>query len=536
MKKPLCRSIAAASLAFSGPLHAEVPRPGLLVAISIDQYSADLFAAYRAQYTGGLKRLQQGVVFPSAYHAHAATETCPGHATLLTGVHPAHSGIIANNWYDAAAARADKNIYCAEDESVPGSSSKEYSASLIHLRVPTLGDRMKLANPGTRVFSVSGKDRAAMMMAGKSADQTWWWGGNGFVSYSGRKPTPVVSQVSDRLLAGIAVGLPAPVVPGNCIAAPLAIGGGKSVGNAPEALAPGDTKDIRFRPELDQATLDIAAGFVEAEKLGKGSAPDLLTVSLSVTDYVGHRFGPGGVEMCVQMMALDAALGHFLDRLDATGIRYAVMLSADHGGVDLPERDRQHGATEAARVSPGTSFAALNKALGAGADPLILGDSIAGDVYVAPRVKGAARIKLISRAQAWLNARPDVAATFTARDLRAVKIPTKPPESWSLAERAAASFYPGRSGDLIVLLKPRTSPIADPLKGYVTTHGSPWDYDRRVPLLFWWPGVTGFEQPASVMTVDVIPSLAGLIGLRVDPSQIDGHCLDLDASQGTTCP
>ena len=139
------------ALAIALPAIAAPPRPKLIVAISVDQFSADLFNEYRGQFSGGLKRLQEGVIFPAGYHAHAATETCPGHATLLTGDYPARTGIIANNWMDMKAGRADKRVYCAEDEAAAGSTSKNYSVSPIHLRVPTLGDRMKAANPQARI-------------------------------------------------------------------------------------------------------------------------------------------------------------------------------------------------------------------------------------------------------------------------------------------------------------------------------------------------------------------------------------------------
>ena len=134
--------------------------PKLIVAISIDQFSADLFAEYRNDFTGGFARLLQGGVFPSGYQSHAATETCPGHSTITTGSRPARTGIIANDWVDLKTPRADKTIYCSEDESVPGSSSAKYTVSDRHLLVPTLGERMKAANPATRVVSVAGKDRA----------------------------------------------------------------------------------------------------------------------------------------------------------------------------------------------------------------------------------------------------------------------------------------------------------------------------------------------------------------------------------------
>ena len=119
----LCMTGASASLAQnSAPpvpkVTAATPAPKLIVMIAVDQFSADLFAEYRGRFTGGLARLASGVVFPSGYQAHGATETCPGHSTILTGNHPAHTGIVANHYFDLSAAREDKRIYCAEDETV----------------------------------------------------------------------------------------------------------------------------------------------------------------------------------------------------------------------------------------------------------------------------------------------------------------------------------------------------------------------------------------------------------------------------------
>src|SRR6185436_4255054 len=156
-------------------------RPRLIVAISVDQFSADLFAEYRQHFSGGLRRLSQGAVFPAGFQCHAATETCPGHSTILTGDRPARTGIVANNWTDQGAARADKYIYCAEDERIPGSDSDHYTVSDVHLRVPTLGDLMRRADPRSRVVAVAGKDRAAVMMGGHGPNERWWWTGRAFV-------------------------------------------------------------------------------------------------------------------------------------------------------------------------------------------------------------------------------------------------------------------------------------------------------------------------------------------------------------------
>ena len=122
----------AAALIASSVVAQTPPQPKLLVVISVDQFSADLFDEYRPQFTGGLARLASGTVFRNGYQSHAATETCPGHSTILTGDRPARTGIIANNWFDQGAARADKYVYCAEDERIPGSTSEHYTVSDLH--------------------------------------------------------------------------------------------------------------------------------------------------------------------------------------------------------------------------------------------------------------------------------------------------------------------------------------------------------------------------------------------------------------------
>ncbi|MEQ1767773.1 MAG: hypothetical protein ABL859_10135, partial [Methylotenera sp.] len=129
-----------------------------------------------------------------------------------------------------------------------------------------------------------------------------------------------------------------------------------------------------------------------------------------------------------------------------------------------------------------------------------------------------------------------VAAVFTAEDLAKTPLPTGNPQDWSLKDRARASFDPARSGDVVVLLDRAVTPIPEAIPGlYVATHGSAFDYDRRVPMLFWRRGMRGFEQPAPVETIDIAPTLAALLGLRVPEGTFDGRCLDLDAGNGNTC-
>lgn len=535
----LACALLALSPACSADGAAPATPPKLIVAISVDQFSADLFAEYRQHFEGGLKRLSQGIVFPSGFQGHAATETCPGHSTILTGDRPARTGIIANNWYDLSVKRADKLIYCAEDENAPGTTSGNYVASVGHLRVPTLGDRMKAANPAARVVSVAGKDRSALMMGGRHTDQIWWWGGNAFVTLKGHSPDPVVDKVNAAVAQRLAAPQGPMALPPVCEGHDYPVqAGGRTVGTGRFARAGGDGRAFRVSPELDASTLALAAALREDMKLGEGAQTDLLIIGASATDYVGHSYGTEGAEMCVQLMSLDRDLGDFFDRLDAAGIDYAVVLTADHGGQDLPERHGMNAAPMAARVGADLYPQALGKAIAAKLGiqgKLLYADGVNGDYYVDRGLSKAQRAAVISEATRILNANPQVAAVLTHDALAAMPIPGGTPDSWSLAERARMSFDAARSGDFIVLLKPRVTPIAQPGMGYVATHGSPWDYDRRVPILFWRKGLQGFEQPLPVETVDIMPTLAAMMGMKLAPGEVDGRCLDLDAGAGDMC-
>ena len=534
-------AIMGAACAAAQP--ASKPAPKLIVAISVDQFSADLFAEYRQLFidTGGLGRLsRQGVVFPSGYQSHAATETCPGHSTILTGVHPDRTGIIANEWYDLAV-RKDKSIYCAEDE-----TAKEFTVSARHLKVPTLGELMEDRDPATRSLSVAGKDRAAVMMAGHKVDQVWWWDGKTFTGPAGQ-----TSAAADRIKADVAAEIAAPHAASNlpavCAARnhAVAIGAAKTVGTGRFERKEGDARAFRASPDFDRAILAMAAAVAAEMRLDQGPAANILIVGLSATDYVGHTYGTEGAEMCLQLLALDRELGDFFDKLDETGVDYAVVLTADHGGHDIPERHREHAAPTASRVDPGLDAAAMGTKIATQLkiqlkpkEQLLYGGA-SGDVYINNALPRRQRARVLALAKKLYQASPQVALVLTAAELQAMPRPVGPPDAWTLAERARASFDPKRSGDLVLLLKPRVTPIpeesAASASGYVATHGSPWDYDRRVPILFWRQGITPFEQPLPVETVDIAPTLASLIGLTVPAGTFDGRCLDLDAGGGTTC-
>ncbi len=532
---PLALLIGSLALA----AHAEAPpAPRIVVAISVDQFSSDVYAEYQPLFRAGLRRLGTGVVFPAGYQSHGATETCPGHSTILTGSHPSRTGIVGNEWIDQSLPRPDKVVYCVEDPAVAGSSSRNYTVSPQFLKAQTLGDRVKAAWPGSRVVSVAGKDRAAIMLGGHSIDQAWFWAKTRFTTLAGvTTPAPaVVGKVNAEVATELARPTP-PKLSEACRSHSAAVSvGNRTVGILAEHK-PNDSLGFQTSLAFDRATADIAIGLIHELRLGEGPAPDVLSIGLSATDYVGHVFGTGGAEMCMQVLGVDEGVGRILDALDATHQPYIVVLTADHGGLDLAERSRIHGMPDAVRVDPALLPANMGKALATEfnlKEPVLVGNNAFGDVYLASDLPAAIRVRVLEAARARYLAHPQVAAVFTAAELRRTPAPSSPVDEWSLAERYRASFDPDRSGDLIVALKPHVTglPSAEP---YVAMHGSPWNYDRRVPILFYRPGMAGFEQPLAVETVDILPTLAAQIALPIPAVEIDGRCLDLSGGSGDRC-
>ncbi|MDQ3139192.1 MAG: alkaline phosphatase family protein, partial [Pseudomonadota bacterium] len=407
-------------------------------------------------------------------------------------------------------------------------NSRTYTVSPYHLKVPALGDRMKAADPSVRVVTVAGKDRAAVMMGGHAPDQRWWWAKDRFVTHAGAVPPPITAQVNASIADALSRARPALALSPLCAPKNKAVAVGDfTVGTHRFARAGADSSAFTGSPELDAATLTMAAALTQQLQLGRGGRTDLLAIGLSATDYVGHRYGTDGVEMCLQLQSLDADLASFFTVLDRTGIDYAVVLTADHGGNDLPERDGPPSARALEALDPSALSAAIGAELGL-TGPIIRGDGPAGDMYI-DRGDPARNAAIQAAVKRRLANHPQVEAVLSWAELSAMPVPTGSAASWTAAQRARASFDPDRSGDLVMLLKPEITPIPNPSPGYVATHGSPWDYDRQVPILFWWKGVRAAERGESARTVDILPTLATLIGLPVSESEIDGRALSLGA-------
>lgn len=522
-------TLLLASAAAAAPAQASDP-PELVIVISIDQFGSDLFEQYRPHFTGGLARMSGATVYRNGYQAQAATETCPGHSTILTGAYPARNGIVANLWIDQSIGRDDKTVYCAEDETAPGTTSTSYKVSTVHLKSPTLGDLLKARSPASRNVAIAGKDRSAVMMSGRSADQRWFWKDGKFVTDLVHQATPLsVQRGNDAIARLIAAGEPALEPPALCSgkARQFPLAGGQAVGSGRFARSPGNSSGFRATPSLDGATLAVAAAFVHEMKLGRDRSTDILSIGLAATDYVGHAYGNGGEEMCLNLLALDRELADFFKVMDSTGIDYAVALTSDHGVVDIPERLQAQGRAEAARMDPALVTATLGSTIGRtlGLTGKILLGGPSGDLWFDKGLTAAQRRKAEAEALRIYRSHPQVHSVFTKTELERVPMPSGPPDRWSLQDRLRASFDSKRSGDLVVVLKPWVTPIATPGAGYVATHGSVWDYDRRVPIVFWRRGSGSANRDEAVSTVDIMPTLAAMIGLPVDSRSIDGRCL-----------
>ena len=513
-------------------------QPTLIVTLVVDQYSADLFNEYRSMYRQGLARLASGVVFPAGYQSHAATETCPGHSTILTGARPSRTGVIANDWQqlDRPYRQDGKESfarYCADG--IDSSGAKAVSADA--LLVPTLGDRLSAADSNSRTVSIAGKDRSAIMLGGKGAYLTLWWvRGKGFVTYPDAIVDAGMRRRIDRVNDDVKRSYDSTQqakLPKQCAgrSQPIDVAPSVSVGELKPAAA--RTGRWRATPAFDALTAQMAIAAMDELRLGRRGAVDLLAISFSATDYVGHYFGTGGAEMCAQQLALDATIGRLLSHLDSTGVSYVVALTADHGGSDIPERNKVRGVPQAQRLDEdllpqrvGESVARELRLPG----KILLGREFGSDVYLDPSLDRLQRPSILDAVRRMYAQHAQVAQVFTRNELIAAELPSGPPDEWTLLERARASFHPQRSGDLVVLLKPHVTLYGKPKNpdtDYIGSHGSPWDYDRRVPILFWWRGIAAFEQPAAVETVDIAPTLGDLVGVKIDAHEIDGRVLSI---------
>lgn len=484
------------------PAFAEPPR--LAVVLAVDQMRRDTLVFFERDLSGGYRRLlEKGRSYPAALE-YSDTETGPGHATLATGRNPWRHGIVANEWVDAGTLRT---VYCVEGESGP---------SPRHLLCDTLGDWAKAKDPRSRVYSVSAKDRSAVLMGGRRADGVFWLdpAAGGFTTGPEHPAAPWLAEFRKD---GWFEALPetwthetaAWLGPDDD---PLEADLFSRTSPHPlRSRIPGKSFENVYRsPYADEWTLRLAREILRRFDLGNGPAPDLLFVSLSATDTVGHLYGPRSQEMRDCVMRADRLLGEFFAWLEARGAPFVVALTSDHGVLPL---------ADAKRVSLTALLQELHAPLQKRFGPESWFEFASGHVTMNRPLaasKGVDLEELGNAIVAAARASAAVAAVYDAEQL-ASRAETDDP----LLRLARRSWVPGRGGDFLLLPKERVL-VSRYATG--TSHGSPWPYDREIPLVFLGAGVAPGAREEAASSADLAPTLARLLGIPAS-EDVEGRAL-----------
>ena len=553
-----------------------------MVLVSVDQLRADFldrFGARLARYgTRGFRRLlAEGASWADCRYRHGGTFTGPGHATISTGADPRVHGIVGNEWWDRdAKGGAGARVYCVADPDAvlfgaPGTASGGgEKVSSRNLRVDTLGDAMKVGLPGApRVIGISLKDRSAILLAGKRADAAFWIDprAGGFVTNTGyaawseggpEEREAMAHAVEGRLRAYAAQRLPSFFVPWTLD--PRAGTGYEEAvpDDRPEEGKGGTFPHGAERPqerlqalEASPSGNDVIVDFLEAvvplgpvrdagtrapdeARLALGArdgVTDLLCLSFSSTDKIGHRYGADSQEAADAFVRLDATIERLLRLLDdrvGPG-RWWLALTADHGVAPLPEYAARVGL-EAGRVTEQDLREALVPALGEAPFAGVTEGNLyfAADAPVRDVEVGALRDRRARIAREALLRLPGVFRAYTRAQLLEGRVPDD-----AQGRGALASFDPVRSGDVVVQLRPYWT-WGGPVPG--TTHGQPWAYDRRVPLIVLAHGMRAGARPERAEVNDLVATLSALLHVQ-PPAGCDGRilseALDLDAWRGS---
>ena len=539
---PRGEGVTAAAAAAAPP--AAPWRPRLVVVLVVDQMRRDYLDRFAHLFTDGLARLRaEGAVFAAATIAHAVTMTSPGHATLVTGAHPRGHGVIQNEWIDRASGAA---VYAASDPAAtivgpPGAdTSRLEGRSATAMLRPAIGDWLKAQVPGSRVHALAFKDRASVLMGGARPDSARWYEPTigGYVG-SGRHEAALPGWVAE-LDASAGEGQPweralpaswyafagpdavASEGDGAATTFPHRLDGGAPAGSAEARAA--YRRRLGQSPRGDALTLGLAERMIAAEELGQDDAPDLLLLSLSGADLVGHAFGPESHEVVDYYVRLDRSLGDLLRGLDAAlPGAYALVLSSDHGVASLPEVAAARGE-DAGRVLAADFEAAIAGALAPVAGALGLegplgfvaeNEGLWLDLTRLPATIDPQAVR--AAAAAALRGLPFVADAFTYEELAG-----ETGGGWRpYLDRYRLGFVAGRSPDVQLLARPGWLVNTRP-RG--TSHGTPYAYDSDVPIIFFGAGIRAGWRFEPARTVDVAPTIAGLLGID-PPAEVDGRSL-----------
>jgi predicted AlkP superfamily pyrophosphatase or phosphodiesterase len=510
----ICAAACAANaVAPSGATQAQSSRdaspaataPALVVLFTVDQLRPDYLDRFGAQLTGGLGRLARGgALFTDAHHDHATSETAPGHATTLAGRFPSHTGIVRNN-------------AGVLDPQAPLLGGGGQGASPFRFRGSALFDWMRTRDPLARALSVSRKDRGAILPLGRAKQPVFWYANDGRFTtstyYADTLPSWVQRFNAQRIPQRSAGQTWSLLLPASAYPEPDSISvesQGKDF-TFPHVAARDSAEAARTYTEfpwMDELTLRFALAGVDALTLGRTGHTDLLAVSLSTTDAIGHRFGPDSRELHDQVVRLDRAMGAFLDslftRVDSS--RVLIALTADHGVAPFPElhftgRDPDRGRTN---VVP-TISAARSALLALGVTDTLDFESgmVLLDRAAVARV-GPKASAIVTRLLADLAKLPGVWRVDRAERLPAMA---------ARGDKYARRWLHSMPADLPVIATVTLQPNGYWAQTRYATHGSPHDYDTRVPLLFWGTPFAAGRFGGYTRTVDLAPTLAAVLGI-----------------------
>lgn len=510
-----------------------------MVLVVIDGVPQSQLEAYRDQYgPDGFNRfLNRGAWFADAHYGHAYTVTAAGHATMLTGATPRRTGIIGNEWRDRATGAV---VYCTGDAShryLGHATGPLAGTSPANLRAESLGDVLRRADARSKVVAVSGKDRGAILPAGRDGTAYVYMAQTGrFASttyYMEAHPAWVDAFNGARPADRYFGARWEPVLPAMAYArsapdgAPWVAAGDalpKTMGEGREGPGPLFYASLLASPFADALVLDFARAALAGESLGRDGATDLLSVSLSGHDYVNHSWGPQSRISHDHVLQLDNLLAAFLRDLDRIvgRDRYVAVVTADHGFAPIPEFERSQGR-DAGRRRAAETLAVLEAGLAArfGEGPWVRGWSAHG--ILLDRERAARRAldvrDLDDEAVRLLERDPGVAAAFARAQLED-EAPTAVPH----LAAARKTWHPALSADIQVIPRPGWQFTSWPTG---TTHGSPHPYDTHVPILFHGPAwVRPGRVDSRVEAVDIAPTLAAILGVDA-PAQSEGRVLPI---------
>lgn len=487
----------------AGTLLAAAPagKPRLVVLLVVDQFRYDYLTRFLSSYQGGLRMLAaNGAVFTNAHLEHYPTATGVGHSTLLTGATPSLSGIIGNEWYDRETRKSIAGVFDPEVKLL--GAEKGSGASPRRLMVSTVGDELKMAGRGpSKVIGISFKDRAAILAVGRMADGAYWFDNNSgrMISstfYFADLPAWVKEFNSGRL-------------PEKHLGAEWKSPAGKVLRSLPKEPGTKFYDAFERTPWATDFLLAFAQRAIEAEQLGRDEHPDLISVSLSTTDYVGHSAGPDSEEIRALNLETDRSLGRFLQYLQKTvGLNSTlIVFTADHGVAPMPEvqaERRMPGGRITGSVLRKSVEAALRQKFGDGEWIEGASETNYWLNLETIRSRGVRKADVEDAAAETLAAVPQVLRVFTAS-----RIATGQYLNDFIGRRVANSYYPHRSADVIAILSPYWL-----VGSSGTSHGTPYSYDTHLPLIFMGPGIKPGLYDRTVAINDIAPTLATLLDIE----------------------